>query len=74
MRLHFPLQLDVFMANSHPSLSRSLVGGPVAGTLLVRDNGSYITMIICSGCTTMIGSFFILASKITIDKRVLARV
>ena len=53
---------------------RSLLGGPTAGALLARDRGSFSPMIIFAGTTVMIGSLFILASKLVINKRVLARV
>ena len=53
---------------------RSLLGGPTAGALLARDRGSFSPMIIFAGTTVMVGSLFILASKLVINKRILARV
>ncbi|KAF8955854.1 MFS general substrate transporter [Flammula alnicola] len=52
----------------------SLLGGPAAGALLARDHGSFTTMIIFSGSTVMAGSLFILAAKLVVDIRILARV
>ncbi|KAF9465811.1 MFS general substrate transporter [Collybia nuda] len=52
----------------------SLVGGPTAGALLVRANGSYNGMILFSGITVVAGSIFILFSKLNIESRVFARV
>ncbi|TFK22930.1 MFS general substrate transporter [Coprinopsis marcescibilis] len=52
----------------------SLIGGPTAGVLLGLEHGSYTGMIAFSGSTVMLGSLFILLSKLAIDRRVLARV
>ena len=51
---------------------RSLVGGPAAGALLVRDQGTYEGMILFSGATLIAGSFFILLSKLRIEPRMFA--
>ncbi|KAF8802188.1 MFS general substrate transporter [Phlegmacium glaucopus] len=42
----------------------SLLGGPAAGALLARNHGSFIGLIVFSGSTIIVGSFFILASKL----------
>ncbi|KDR77522.1 hypothetical protein GALMADRAFT_406904 [Galerina marginata CBS 339.88] len=52
----------------------SLLGGPAAGALLSRDHGSFTTMIIFSGTTVMVGSAFILGSKLVENKNIFARV
>ena len=53
---------------------RALVGGPIAGALLTVDHRKYTNMIVFSGTTVIVGSFFILGSKLMINSRVLARV
>ena len=57
-----------------PSSSRTLVGGPVAGAILVQAHGAYEGMIVLSGATLITGSFFILLSKLKTDRRLFARV
>ncbi|THH31618.1 hypothetical protein EUX98_g2591 [Antrodiella citrinella] len=52
----------------------SLCGGPAAGALLKLNHGSYLGMIMLSGTTVVVGSFFILWSRLRIDARLLARV
>ncbi|PFH53268.1 hypothetical protein AMATHDRAFT_137721 [Amanita thiersii Skay4041] len=52
----------------------SLIGGPVAGLLLVRSQGSYSGVIPFSGSTIMAGSVVILCAKLAINRRLLARV
>ncbi|KAF8148223.1 MFS general substrate transporter [Crassisporium funariophilum] len=52
----------------------ALLGGPAAGALLARDHGSFTAMIIFSGSTMVVGSLFILLSKLVMDKSILARV
>jgi hypothetical protein len=54
--------------------SRSLAGGPAAGALLVRGHGTYDGMIAFSGATLIVGSIFILLSKLKINPRIFARV
>lgn len=57
----------------HP-LHRALVGGPVAGALLSHHEGLYTNVAAFSGATTLLGSLFILASRLTIDSRILTKV
>ncbi|KAF8875300.1 MFS general substrate transporter [Infundibulicybe gibba] len=52
----------------------SLVGGPVAGALLVHGHGSFTGMIAFSGSVVIAGSVLIFGSKLAIDPRPLARV
>ena len=56
------------------SLNRSLLGGPLAGSLLTKNQGSYSVVIIFSGTTLIAGSFLILCAKFAIDRRVLVKV
>ncbi|KAF5314901.1 hypothetical protein D9619_007514 [Psilocybe cf. subviscida] len=49
----------------------SLLGGPAAGALLGLEHGTFNTMIICSGSAIMVGSFFILFSRILINSHAL---
>ncbi|KAK7689981.1 hypothetical protein QCA50_006621 [Cerrena zonata] len=49
----------------------SLGGGPTAGALLRLEHGSYEGMIAFSGATVIIGSFFMLWSRIRINPRLL---
>ncbi|KAH7927642.1 MFS general substrate transporter [Leucogyrophana mollusca] len=51
----------------------SLFGGPIAGAML-QDNHSYTGMIALAGTSIIVGSLFILGSKLTVDKRIFARV
>ncbi|KAF9523142.1 MFS general substrate transporter [Crepidotus variabilis] len=60
----------IYSTTSFPSL----LGGPIAGALLSTHHGSYAAMAIFSGCASIIGSFILLASKLAIDRRLLARV
>ncbi|EIW81585.1 MFS general substrate transporter [Coniophora puteana RWD-64-598 SS2] len=52
----------------------SLLGGPIAGTLIQRGHGSYEDMIAFAGAVIMVGSLFIFWAKLSIDRRVLATV
>ncbi|PPQ80776.1 hypothetical protein CVT25_001913 [Psilocybe cyanescens] len=52
----------------------SLLGGPAAGALLSHNHGSYNAMIIFSGTTVIVGSAFILGSKLVVEKNFLAQV
>ncbi|KAF8727497.1 hypothetical protein AX14_007356 [Amanita brunnescens Koide BX004] len=52
----------------------SLLGGPLAGALLTQDHGSYDGVILLSGTTIVTGSFLILCSKFSIDRRILTKV
>ncbi|KAI0698102.1 MFS general substrate transporter [Cytidiella melzeri] len=52
----------------------SLAGEPAAGALLKLCHGSYIGMIALSGSTVMIGSLFMLGTRIRINPKMLARV
>ncbi|KAG6889893.1 hypothetical protein C0995_013869 [Termitomyces sp. Mi166 len=52
----------------------SLAGGPAAGALLARSHGSFDGMIFFSGSTVVVGSFFILFSRLSINPRIFARV
>ncbi|KAK7453405.1 hypothetical protein VKT23_011670 [Stygiomarasmius scandens] len=52
----------------------SLVGGPIAGALLSSEHGSYHGMILFSGITLVIGSFFIFAARLAVDPRIRAQV
>lgn len=53
------------------TILRSLGGGPTAGALLRLEHGSYEGMIAFSGATVIIGSFFMLWSRIRINPRLL---
>ncbi|KAL0960544.1 hypothetical protein HGRIS_005582 [Hohenbuehelia grisea] len=50
----------------------SLVGGPIAGVLLVKSHGSYDSMIAFSGATVVVGSLLLLYTKLTVDKKFFA--
>ncbi|GJF00222.1 MFS general substrate transporter [Phanerochaete sordida] len=52
----------------------SLAGEPAAGALLRAAHGSYIGMIVFSGATVLLGSFFFLWVRLRLDSRLLARV
>ncbi|KAI0345501.1 MFS general substrate transporter [Trametopsis cervina] len=52
----------------------SLAGEPAAGALLKLCHGSYIGMIVLSGTSVMVGSFFMLWSRLRIDSRIRIRV
>ncbi|KAG2010418.1 monocarboxylate permease [Coprinopsis cinerea AmutBmut pab1-1] len=47
----------------------SLIGGPTAGAILGLQHGSYVGMILYSGCTVVLGSGFILATRLVIERR-----
>ena len=57
-----------------PFYFRSLLGGPTAGVLLLRMDGSYTGMIAFSGTTIIIGSVLIFFAKLQVDPRICARV
>ncbi|KAJ7215604.1 MFS general substrate transporter [Mycena pura] len=50
------------------------VGAPAAGALLEVGKGAYTGMILFAGLTVLAGSFLLLATKLKIDPRPLARV
>ncbi|THU84947.1 MFS general substrate transporter [Dendrothele bispora CBS 962.96] len=52
----------------------SLVGGPIAGSLLNSEHGSYHGMILFSGITLIIGSLFLFIARLFVDNRIWARV
>ncbi|KAI1790846.1 MFS general substrate transporter [Ganoderma leucocontextum] len=52
----------------------SLVGNPAAGALLTAGHGSYTGLILMSGTSIMVGSGFMLLSKLRIDPDIFARV
>ncbi|GBE85448.1 Aspyridones efflux protein [Sparassis crispa] len=52
----------------------ALCGGPAAGALLRLQHGSYSGTIVLSGVTMLVGSFFMLWARLTIDPRLSARV
>ncbi|TFK48836.1 MFS general substrate transporter [Heliocybe sulcata] len=52
----------------------SLFGGPAAGALLARANGSYTPMIILSGTLLIAGSLIIFFSRLKVNNRLLAKV
>ncbi|KAG2130784.1 MFS general substrate transporter [Suillus bovinus] len=52
----------------------SLVGGPIAGALIQSQNGSYMGMIGLSGSSIIIGSLFILACRLKINRNICVRV
>ncbi|KAF9448785.1 MFS general substrate transporter, partial [Macrolepiota fuliginosa MF-IS2] len=53
----------------------SLVGNPAAGALLARSGShSFAGMIIFSGCTVIAGSFAVWGARMTINKRIFAKV
>lgn len=56
------------------SRARSLVGNPAAGALLIVGHGSYTGLILMSGISIMVGSGFMLLSKLRIDPDLFARV
>ena len=74
----FPFVVDLAGADAHYSfcfvLPRSLAGEPAAGALLKACNGSYIGMIVLSGSSVMIGSLFMLGTRLRINPKLLARV
>ncbi|KIJ60310.1 hypothetical protein HYDPIDRAFT_99022 [Hydnomerulius pinastri MD-312] len=51
----------------------SLFGGPIAGALL-QQQGSFTASIALAGSTMILGSVFLLASKLTIDRRFLCHI
>jgi hypothetical protein len=55
-------------------ISRSLVGGPVAGVLLSKQHGSYEGMIVFAGVTLMVGSVFLASVKLMVSRDVTAKV
>lgn len=52
----------------------SLVGGPIAGALIQYQSGSYTGMIVLSGSSIIVGSLFILACRLKINRNICARV
>ncbi|KZT22827.1 MFS general substrate transporter [Neolentinus lepideus HHB14362 ss-1] len=52
----------------------SLFGGPAAGALLARANGSYTPVIILSGSLLVAGSLIILCSRLKVNCRLCAKV
>ncbi|KAH7913362.1 MFS general substrate transporter [Hygrophoropsis aurantiaca] len=52
----------------------SLFGGPIAGIMLQNEQHSYTGMIALAGASIIIGSLFILGSKLAIDRRIFARI
>ncbi|EIW56757.1 MFS general substrate transporter [Trametes versicolor FP-101664 SS1] len=52
----------------------SLIGNPTAGALLRVCHGSYTGLIVLSGVSVMVGSLFMLASKLRINPDLFARV
>ncbi|TDL13995.1 MFS general substrate transporter [Rickenella mellea] len=53
----------------------SLVGGPIAGALLARENRNNFTgMTVFAGIALLIGSLFIFVARLRIDQRFFARV
>ncbi|OBZ74448.1 putative transporter MCH4 [Grifola frondosa] len=52
----------------------SLLSGPTAGALLTLAHGSYTGLIVLNGATVIIGSLFLLWSKLKINPSIFARV
>lgn len=52
----------------------ALVGEPIAGAILTRDNGSYTGMMVFTGVSLLLGSLVTLAVKLRINSSLLARV
>ncbi|KAF7296229.1 Monocarboxylate permease-like protein [Mycena chlorophos] len=52
----------------------AVIGPPTAGALLQATHGSYTGMILFAGLALVVGAFFILAAKLKVDARLLARV
>ncbi|KAG1899670.1 MFS general substrate transporter [Suillus fuscotomentosus] len=52
----------------------SLIGGPIAGALIQCQGGSYTGVIGLSGTSIIIGSLFILACRLRINRNIWARV
>lgn len=52
----------------------SLVGGPIAGALIQCQSGSYTGMIGLSGSSIILGSLFILACRLKINRNICVRV
>ncbi|EJF55723.1 MFS general substrate transporter [Dichomitus squalens LYAD-421 SS1] len=52
----------------------ALAGGPAAGAILKADHESYTGMIVLCGVANLLGSFFMLWSRATLDSRTLVRI
>ncbi|KAL4080862.1 major facilitator superfamily domain-containing protein [Scleroderma citrinum] len=52
----------------------ALTGNPIAGALLQAHKGSFMITIIFSGSSMIIGSIFLLASRLSINRRIFDRV
>ncbi|KAI6030762.1 major facilitator superfamily domain-containing protein [Pisolithus orientalis] len=52
----------------------ALTGGPIAGALLQSQKGSFVAAIAFAGSSMVLGSSFLLASKLSIDQRFFHRV
>ncbi|KAG2077124.1 MFS general substrate transporter [Suillus decipiens] len=61
------------MAYSLVSFS-ALVGEPIAGAILTRDNGSYTGLIVFTGVSLLLGSLVTLTVKLRINASLLAKV
>jgi len=53
---------------------RALIGCPIAGAFLSKNRDSFTPLIVFSGCTMLVGSIFIIGSRLAIDRNLLARV
>ncbi|KAG1725078.1 major facilitator superfamily domain-containing protein [Suillus paluster] len=52
----------------------ALVGEPIAGAILARDNGNYTGLIVFTGVSLLLGSLVTLAVKLRINSSLLAKV